>query len=658
MDRYNELVEIVNQANYEYHVLDNPTITDQEYDNYLREIYEIEEKHPEYIRDDSPTKKVGGTILDKFVKVTHDIPMMSLSDVFNEEEINLFDSRIKKENINPEYVCELKIDGLSVSLKYEKGKFVRAATRGDGVVGEDITHNVLTIKTLPLKLTEEIDIEVRGEIFMSKKTLENLNKEREKKGEPLLKNARNAAAGSIRQLDSSVAAKRNLDMFIYHIPNPLDYGINTHFEALEYLKKLGFKTNPNNRLVNSVEEVLKFIEEKGQIRESLPYDIDGVVIKLNSIKEQNIMGYTARYPKWATAYKFPAQETYTLLRDIIFTVGRTGLITPNAVLEPVMVMGSLVSRATLHNEDYCNLKDIRIGDTVSVIKAGDVIPRVDAVLKERRKGTEQPFKMIIKCPICDSSLVKVDSQTYCPNKHCPARKIEALVHFVSRKCMNIDGLGERIIEDFYNMNIIKNINDIYDLKNSREELIELEGFGNKSVQKLLDSIEESKNNSLERVLFSLGIKGVGEKVAKILAKKYLTIDALMEASEEEIEEIRDLGPILAKNIYTYFQNEDNLKLIESLKDKGVNFKYLGEIIGENNYFKNKKFVLTGSLEKYKRDELSVIIENFGGEVIKSVSKNTDVVIVGENPGSKYDKAKELDIEIWNEDKLLEILDES
>lgn len=655
MNRYNELVEIVNQANYDYHVLDDPKITDQEYDNYLREIYEIEEKNPGIVRDDSPTKKVGGIVLEKFVKVTHEIPMMSLSDVFNEEEITLFDNRIKKEGINPEYVCELKIDGLSVSLKYEKGKFVRAATRGDGVVGEDITHNVLTIKTLPLKLSKEIDIEVRGEIFMSKKTLEKINKEREQKGEALLKNARNAAAGSIRQLDSSVAAKRNLDMFIYHIPNPSDFGLNTHYEALEFLKVLGFKTNVNNKLVNNISEVFEFIREKGEIRESLPYGIDGVVIKLNNISEQNKMGYTARYPKWATAYKFPAQETYTLLRDIVFTVGRTGLVTPNAVLEPVMVMGSLVSRATLHNEDYCNLKDIRIGDTVSIIKAGDVIPRVESVLTERRTGKERPFVMIKECPICLTELKKKEAQTYCPNIHCPARKIEALVHFVSRKCMNIDGLGENIIEDFYNMGIIKNIGDIYDLKKSREKLIELEGFGNKSVQKLLDSIEASKSNSLERVLFSLGIKGVGEKVAKILAKKYLNIDNLMKASVEELENIRDLGPILAHNIYTYFKNEDNLCIIEDLRAKGLNFIYTGPVVLENTNFVGRKFVITGTLESYKRDQLSSLIESYGGEVVKSVSKNTDVVIAGEKSGSKFDKAKELDIEIWDEEKLLLML---
>ncbi len=655
MNRYNELVDIVNQANYDYHVLDNPKITDQEYDNYLREIYDIEQKHPEYVRDDSPTKKIGGVILDKFKKITHDIPMMSLSDVFNEDEILLFDRRIKKEGIIPEYVCELKIDGLSVSLKYEKGVFVRAATRGDGVVGEDITHNVLTIKSLPLKLKKPIDIEVRGEIFMSKKTLQSLNEERAKNNEPLLKNARNAAAGSIRQLDSSVAAKRNLDMFLYHIPNPLDYGLETHNDALIFLKSLGFKTNPNNKLVNSVEEVMNFIHDKGKIREDLPYDIDGVVIKLNNIYDQEKMGYTVRYPKWATAYKFPAQEIYTLLRDIVFTVGRTGLITPNAVLEPVMVMGSLVSRATLHNEDYCLSKDIRIGDVVSIIKAGDVIPRVESVLFSRRTKELKPFEMITNCPICGSNLVKRDAQVFCPNIHCPARKIESLVHFVSRKCMNIDGLGENIIEDFYNMGIIKNVVDIYDLKNEKEKLIEIEGFGNKSVEKLLESIEISKENSLERVLFSLGIKGVGEKVAKILAKKYYNIDNIMQADVDEMQNIKDIGPILANSVYEYFHDEENIRIINSLKEKGVNFKYKNEDVSENNNFYGKKFVITGTLENYKRDELAQIIENFGGESVKSVSKNTDVVIVGENPGTKYDKAQELQIEVWDEEKLLKML---
>ena len=398
-ERIDYLVDLINEANYNYHVLDNPTIEDQEYDKYLRELYTLEEKHPELVREDSPTKKVGGEVIDVFKKVTHDKPMMSLSNVFNEEEIKAFDERIKKEGINPEYVCELKIDGLSVSLKYQKGILVSAATRGDGLIGEDITHNVKTIKTIPLKLKESIDIEVRGEIYMSKKTLEELNKERAENNEPLLKNARNAAAGSIRQLDSSIAAKRKLDTFIYHLPNPEDFGIETHYETVEFMKSLGFKTNPNNRLVKNIDEVITFCQEYEEKRNTLPYDIDGVVIKLNNINDQLSLGFTARYPKWATAYKFKAELAYTKLKDIVFTVGRTGQVTPNAILEPVILMGSLISKTTLHNEDYVIEKGIKIGDTVAIKKAGDVIPEVVGALVERRNGTEIDFVMTNTCPI-------------------------------------------------------------------------------------------------------------------------------------------------------------------------------------------------------------------------------------------------------------------
>ena len=466
-DRMNELIDIINEADYNYHTLDNPTITDQEYDNLLRELFEIEVKHPEWIREDSPTQHAGGKVIEGFNKVTHTIPMMSLSDVFSESELISFDERIKKEKIIPKYMCELKIDGLSVSLLYEKGKLVRAATRGDGTTGEDITHNVKTIKVIPLRLKEEVDIEVRGEIFMNKKTLEELNKKRALKNEPLLQNCRNAAAGSIRQLDSKIAAERKLDNFIYHLPNPLDYGLNTHEEAINYMKRLGFKINPNNRLVNSIEEVIDFIEEKGKIRKELPYDIDGVVIKVNDIKQQKKLGYTAKYPKWATAYKFPAEEVLTKLKDIIFTVGRTGQITPNAVLDPVIVAGSTISRATLHNEDYVKEKELKIGDIVSIRKAGDVIPEVVEVKKERRTGAEKDFVMIDKCPMCHTKLIKKDGQVdyYCPNTKCPARHIESLIHFVSRDAMNIDGLGDRIMEDFYNFHYIGSIVDIYSLKN-------------------------------------------------------------------------------------------------------------------------------------------------------------------------------------------------
>ena len=652
-NRYNELVELLNKANYEYHVLDNPTITDQEFDKYLRELINIEKEYPELVRDDSPTQKIGGEVIDGFKKIRHDIPMLSLSNVFNESEIMEFDNKISKEGFHPNYVCELKIDGLSVSLKYKNGKFVSAATRGDGVVGEDITHNAKTIKSIPLRLNKDIDIEVRGEIFMSKKVLEELNKLRSEQNLPLFQNCRNAAAGSIRQLDSNIARQRKLDTFIYHLPNPLDYGIKTHMEALEFMKELGFKTNPNNCLVSDVNGILDFINEKGSIRSELPYDIDGVVIKVNDINIQTELGYTLKYPKWATAYKFPATLVLTKLKDIIFTVGRTGQITPNAVLEPVLVQGSTIRRATLHNEQYVIDKGLKIGDIVSIRKAGDVIPEVVNPIIDRRDGTEKDFVMIKKCPICGSDLEisKSGIDYFCHNDACPKRNIESLIHYVSRKAMNIDGLGERIIEDFYNMGFIKKIEDIYDLKDKKTLLIELEGFGDKSVNNLITSVENSKSNSLERLIFALGINGIGEKNAKILAKKYKNIDNLMKVSYEELNNIRDIGPVLAKSIFEFFNNEENIVLINNLKNIGVNMNYIGEDVVENVNFINKKFVVTGTIKKYSRDEIKEIIENNGGTTSESVSKKTDIVIVGENAGSKYDKAVSLGIEIWDEDKL-------
>jgi len=650
MDRMNELIDIINEADYNYHTLDNPTITDQEYDKYLRELFEIEEAHPEWVREDSPTRHAGGKIIEGFEKVYHKIPMMSLSDVFNESELINFDERIKKEGINPEYMCELKIDGLSVSLLYEKGKLVRAATRGDGVVGEDITHNVKTIKVIPLKLKEEVDIEVRGEIFMNKKTLEELNKKRKENNEPLLQNCRNAAAGSIRQLDSKVAASRKLDNFIYHLPDPEDYGLKTHSDAIEYMRKLGFKINPNNRLVKNINEVLEFIEEKGKLRPNLPYDIDGVVVKVNSIEQQKKLGYTAKYPKWATAYKFPAEEVLTKLKDIIFTVGRTGQITPNAVLEPVIVAGSTISRATLHNEDYVKEKDLKIGDIVSIRKAGDVIPEVVEAKVERRKGNEKDFVMITNCPMCNTPLIKKEGQVdyFCPNNNCPARHIEGLIHFASRDAMNIDGLGDRIMEDFYNFGFIKNIVDIYNLKNHKQDLIRLEGFGDKSVNNLLEAIEKSKENSLEKLIFALGIPHVGAKTGKILAQNFNTLDELINAKEDELVTIPDIGDIIAKSIIEYFSKEENIKIINELKELNVNMTYLGKKIEKDENFFGKTFVLTGSLELFTRDEAKDIIESLGGKTVDSVSKKTSVVIVGANPGSKYTKAQELNIPIWSE----------
>ncbi len=650
-NRVEELTKILNDANYKYYVLDDPSITDQEYDKYLRELEELEEKYPEFSYDDSPTKRVGGEVIDSFNKVNHVIPMMSLSDVFSESEVVGFDERIRKEGFNPKYVCELKIDGLSVSLLYRDGKLVRAATRGDGVVGEDITHNVKTIKSVPLVLKEKIDIEVRGEIYMSKKSLEKVNIERLRNGEKPLQNARNGAAGSIRQLDSKIAAKRGLDVWIYHLPNPLDYGIHTHYEALEYMKSLGFKVNPNNRLVNNVDEVLDFINEMGDKRESLPYDIDGVVIKVNNIDMQADIGYTAKYPKWATAYKFPAEEVLTRLNDIIFTVGRTGQITPNAVLDPVIVMGSTISRATLHNENYVKEKDLKIGDIVSIRKAGDVIPEVVEVKKERRNGSEKEFTMITNCPICGSVLQKKEGQVdyFCLNESCPTRKIESLIHFASRDAMNIDGLGDKIMEDFFNFGFIKNIPDIYLLQSHREDLQRLEGYGEKSITKLIESIENSKKNSLEKLIFGFGIPNVGSKTAKVLAANYHNIDNLINASFEELCNINDIGNVIAKSIVDFFSDTNNIELINTLKSFGLNMEYLGQKVVLDDNFAGKTFVLTGTMSEYKREEAKEIIESRGGKTSGSVSKKTDVVLAGSDPGSKYDKAVELGITIWSEE---------
>lgn len=656
MDRYNELVELITKANYEYHILDNPvTLTDAEYDNYLRELYKIEEEHPDWIREDSPTKKIGGVVLDKFIKVTHNIPMMSLADVFNEDEIREFDNRIKKEEIDPKYVCELKIDGLSVSLKYEKGILISGATRGDGVTGEDITHNVKTIKQVPLKLNKPVDIEVRGEIYMSKKTLELLNKEREENGEPLLKNCRNAAAGSVRQLDSSVAAKRNLEVWIYHLPDPEDYGIKTHHEALEFMAELGFRTNPNNRLVNSIDEVMEFIQEKNDARKELPYDIDGVVIKLDDLHDHEIMGNTIRYPKWACAYKFPAEVVQTKLNDIKFTVGRTGQVTPNAILEPVMVMGSLISKATLHNEEYCVTKDIRIGDIVRIIKAGDVIPRVESVVMDMRPANTKPFEFIKECPICGSTLVKKDAAYYCKNDDCSKKDIEGLIHFVSRDTMNIEGFGDATLEDFYNLGYIKRISDIYHLNKYIDELKLIEGFGEKSIKNLTDAIENSKSNSLEKLLFALGIRYVGKKTAKILAKEFKNIDNLIAADFDSLNRIRDIGDVIAKSVVDYFNSEENLELIQELKNLGLNMDYLGTETEEETAFSGKTFVLTGTLDSITRDVAKDKIEALGGNCAGSVSKKTNVVIAGHDAGSKLTKAEELGIDIWNEEEFLEVL---
>lgn len=657
--RIDELRNILNKANYDYYVLDNPSITDQEFDKYLKELENLEEEFVEYQSDLSPTKKVGGEVIDKFKKVKHKIPMLSLPDVFNLEEIEAFHNRVVKEGESPTYVCEYKIDGLSVSLHYEKGRLLYAATRGDGIIGEDITHNVKTIKSVPLVLSEEIDIEVRGEIYMPKKALEEINAERESSGLPLLQNVRNAAAGSIRQLDSKIAAKRKLDTWIYHLPNPEDYGIKTHMDALKFMSKLGFKVNKNaNKLVKGIKEIEDYLNDITENRNALPYEIDGVVIKVNSLESQKKLGFTSKYPKWAIAYKFPALEVLTTLKDIVFTVGRTGRITPNAVLDPVIVMGSTIKRATLHNEDYVIEKDLKINDIVSIRKAGDVIPEVVCAKLERRTGKEIDFKMISNCPICGSVLKRKADQAdyYCLNLHCPARKVESLIHFCSRKAMNIDGLGIEIMEDLFNLGFISKIPDIYHLDTHRKDLIELEGFGNKSVDNLLDAISLSKQNSLEKLLFGLGILGIGDKTALLLAKEFKNMDNLLNASYEDFVSIYDIGSVLAKNLYDYFHDLDNINLINELKSIGLNMNYLGEDSKYNELISNKRFVLTGTLSFIDRDSLSEILISYGATTSSSVSKKTDCVIVGDNPGSKYDKAKELNILIWDEEKIKSIID--
>lgn len=650
-ERMDELIDYINKASYEYYVLDNPTITDQEYDDYYNELLSIEEKYPELKREDSPTNRVGGAVLDKFEKVTHDHPMLSFDDIFNEEEITLFDERIKKVVSTAHYTLEPKMDGLSGSLIYKKGVLVRGATRGDGVTGEDITTNIKTIKSVPLRLTEDIDIEVRGEIYMSKKSFLEANREKVKNGEKEFANPRNAAAGSIRQLDSKVAAKRNLDFMAYFIPNPEDYGIKTQKESLEFLRKLGFVTNYKlNGYAKNVKDITNYIDSLSEKRDNLPFEIDGVVLKVDNLEDEKRLGFTSRVPRWGIAYKFPAKEVLTTLKEIKFTVGRTGKITPNAIFSPVHVSGSLVSKATLHNSDYCIDKDVRVGDTISIRKAGDVIPEVVEVKLDRRKEDSVPFKMIENCPMCNSVLVRKDANHYCKNEHCPSRKIESLIHFSSRDAMYIEGFGESIVEDFYNLGYLKNIDDFYTLDKYKDELMLLEGFGEKSISKLLESASNSKKNSLERLLFGLGIRYVGKKTAKILSKYYKTMDNLIKADFDELKSINDIGDVIAKSIVDYFSDEKNINLINRLKDLNLNMRYLGEEVNTSNENINgKTFVITGTLSR-PRDEIKEEIEGLGGNVTGSVTKKTDYVIAGEKSGSKLTKANELGIRVLTEEE--------
>ena len=655
--RMEEIEKLLNKYNYEYYVLDMPSVEDSEYDRLMQELLSLEEKYPEYKSSTSPTTRVGSEVVTAFEKIVHQRPMLSLGNVFNEDEIAKFDERIRKEGFNPEYVCELKIDGLAISLVYENGVLVRGVTRGDGRIGENITSNVKTIKAIPLRLSENVDIEVRGEIYIDKKEFLRINEQRKKEGLELFQNCRNLASGSVRQLDSKITAERKLNNFIYHLPNPLDYDIYRHSDALEYMKDLGFRVNPKYKICKNINEVIAFINEITEIRKELAYDIDGVVIKVNDIRMQEELGFTARSPKWATAYKFPAEKVTTRLTDIKFTVGRTGKITPNAMLEPVRVAGSTIRKATLHNEDYILSKDIRVGDIVVIQKAGDVIPEVVRVDLDRREEVLPKFVMIDKCPVCGTALIRKEEEAnhYCPNPQCDARNAQKLIHFVSRKAMNIDGLGERIIEDYYNFGYLTDIPSIYNLKNYKEELKTLEGFGEKKVNNLLNAIENSKKNSLEKLLFGLGIRHFGEKNASIIAKKYKNIDNIKTATYEDLISTSDVGDIMAKSIIDYFKDENNLKMIDTLKSIGVNMEYLGPDVIEDENFSGKKFVLTGTISTMSRDQIKEEINKRGGNVTNSVSDKTDVVIVGASPGSKYDKALELGIEIWNEEELLSFL---
>jgi DNA ligase (NAD+) len=655
--RIDELVTLLNKYNYEYHTLDNPTVSDQEYDALLHELIKLEEDNPNLKREDSPTVRVGDVILDKFEKITHDVPMMSLSNAFNEDDLYAFDERVKKVIKDVTYNVELKIDGLAGSLKYENGRFALAASRGNGAIGENITNNVKTIKTIPLKIDYPSNLEVRGEIFMSNKSFIKANEDRRKQGQDEFKNPRNAASGSIRQLDSKIAASRSLDMFIYSVISPENHNLSSHTEALDFAKNLGFHINPNSKKCQNIDEVIAYINEYTEKRDKLKYDIDGIVVKVNEIEHYDLIGYTAKSPKWAIAYKFPAEEVITKINSITFQVGRTGQITPVANLNPVLVQGSTVSRATLHNEDYVMEKDIRENDYVVIKKAGDIIPEVVRVVLERRDESTSSFKMITQCPVCNTELKRKESEAdhYCLNPHCDAKKVEGLIHFASRKAMNIEGLGDRIVEQFYQDGLIKTIDDIYLLENHRMDLVVKEGFGQKSINKLLDNIEISKNNNLDKLLFGLGIRHVGEKVSKVLANSFKDIDKLSVATVEELVNIDEVGDVIADSVVQYFADDINKDLIFALKMLGLNTVYTSNVV-EKEEFKGKTFVLTGKLELYKRDEAKALIESLGGKVSSSVSKKTAYVVAGSDAGSKLTKANSLGVKVLSEVEFKDLLD--
>ena len=652
LDRMKELVSILEKANYDYYVLDNPTMEDFEFDKLLVELEELEKKYPEHKDPNSPTTHVGGEAISKFEQVTHEIPMMSLADAFSFDELKEFDARVKEVYPDAMYECELKIDGLSVSLKYEQGQLVRAATRGNGTVGDNVTANARTIKSIPLKLKAPYNIEVRGEIFMPKKSLIKLNEERELNEEPLFANCRNAASGSLKLLDPKIVAKRGLDAFLYYLTDGIL--VKSQSEALARMSELGFKVNPNSRLCKNMDEVFEYIKEMGEKRSSLPYDIDGIVLKVDDLSMHDELGVTAKYPKWAIAYKFPPEEVKTRLKEVTFQVGRTGNITPVANFEPVFVQGSVISRATLHNEDFIKERDIHEGDMIVIRKAGDVIPEVVKSVPEDRVEGAKPIEFIKNCPCCGEALRRIEGEAdyYCTNKNCHDRVVNSLIHFASKAAYDIDSLGEQMVISLYENHLINSIPDIFKLRYHYDEIIKMERMGKKSVDKLLNAIEESKKNPLDKLIFGLGIRHVGAKVSKTLAKEFLSIEHLEKASFEALSQIEDIGEIIARSVVDYFSSEDNLAQIEELKSLGLNTIEEKEEIVES-FFTGKKVVLTGTLEHYERSEAKKIIEHFGGKCVDSVSKKTDIVLLGENPGSKYDKAMTLGIYIMNEDEFME-----
>lgn len=638
----------------EYYVYDNPSVSDQEYDRLMQELMTLEEKHPEMYDANSPSQRIIGQVLEGFEKVRHDSQMLSLGNVFNYEEIEEFVTRIQGSVKDAEFVVECKYDGLAMSLIYDNGSFVRAVTRGDGLVGEDVSANIKTIQSIPMHIPERRHVEVRGEVYMPKKSFEELNERQKKNNQALFANPRNAAAGSIRQLDSGVCASRKLDAYWYYFQNAQDFGILTQQEALDRMRSLNFKVNPLYKVCKNTKEIWEFIQSIQEKRNDLPYEIDGMVIKLNSLSDQRTLGSTAKVPRYATAYKFPAERVQTRLLDIVITVGRTGKITPNAVLEPVRIAGTTVSAAQLHNEDMILSKDLRINDIVVVQKAGEIIPEVVSSVKERRDGSQVPYVYPTHCPVCGSRLVRLEGEAahYCINQDCPARVVESMIHFASRDAMDIDTLGDKKIEQLHEFGFLNSIEDIYFLHEHREELLEKRGYQKKSVDKMLETIETSKKQPLALLLYGLGIRQVGKKAAAILANYFGSMDALMKADVDTLVSINDIGPITAQSIVEFFKDESNQKLIQTLKEQGLNMIQEKQEIKASR-FTNKTVVLTGTLEHYTRNEAKEILENLGANVSGSVSKKTDYVIYGTAAGSKLAKAQNLGVATMSEEEFVE-----